>query len=55
MPRVKDAAPTMSDANPLNLNRSAPAIRTDHSERNVLLTIALVAIAETFALAWLYS
>ena len=45
----------MSDAKPSDLNRTAPAFQIDHSERNVLLTIALVAVAETFALAWLYS
>jgi hypothetical protein len=55
MPRVKDAAPTMSDAKPSDLNRTAPAVRTDHNERNILVTIAPVVIAETFALAWLNS
>jgi hypothetical protein len=52
MPRIEDTAPTMSDARLTDINRKALA--TDHSERNVLLTIALVAVAETFALAWLY-
>ena len=45
----------MSDAKPLDLNHTTPTIRTDHSERSILVTIALVAVAETFALAWLYS
>jgi hypothetical protein len=35
-------------------NAAENRLRTDHSERNILLTLALVAAAEVCALAWLF-
>ena len=35
-------------------NPAEDALRTDHSERNILLTLALVAAAEVCAVVWLF-
>jgi hypothetical protein len=52
---VEDATPAMSDVNTSESNRTAPNPQIDHTERNILLTLVLVASAEASVLVWLFS
>ena len=45
----------MSDANISESNHKARTVRTDHIERNILLTLILVGSAEVSVLVWLFS
>jgi hypothetical protein len=45
----------MADMNVSESNRKARSVRTDHIERNILLTLILVGAAEVSVLVWLFS